>query len=113
MIEDLIRDGWGYHDTESERLAAELERANLDELAGGGPAQCLRLSNHMIGEEPVDEAFIRLAAARSHIGLSDMKSAEQPLATADALAGAWSEKSLTTWYQGERRKVDSAMGDDK
>lgn len=299
MIKDLIRDGWGYHDTESERLAVELENANLDELEGEGPAQCLRLANHTIGEhladwprarrfaegvreatanetgnamfgahlavarymdgdpvaaqqaeigalqaaddpidaylsvksllagalagsgrfadagliigtanrlaaglgeaagsnrsmaiannnlasdlleseeldadqarlmmdcaqaahtfwvrcgtwvneeraeyllalvnnrieayraglqhaqaaldliaangeEPVDEAFIRLAAARSHIGLSDMKSAEQHLATADELAGTWSEESLTTWYQGERRKVDSAMGD--
>lgn len=299
MISDLIRDGWGYHDTESERLAGELEAADLGELKGEGPGHCLRLSNHTIGEhlgdwprarrfaeavreaaadhppqagfgahlavarymdgdtvaaqqaeieclgaaehpvdayltvksflagalagtgrfadagvviaaanrlalglgdeatsnrsmavtnnnlaselvesdeldsdqarlmmdcaqaahtfwlrcgtwvneeralyllalvnnrveafraglqhahaaldviaangeEPVDEAFIRLAAARSHIGLSDTASAKEHLATADELAEAWAEESLTTWYQGERRKVDSALGE--
>ena len=50
MISDLIRDGWGYHDTESERLAGELEAADLGELKGEGPGHCLRLSNHTIGE---------------------------------------------------------------
>ena len=29
MINDLIRDGWGYRDTEGERLAGELEAADL------------------------------------------------------------------------------------
>lgn len=299
MISDLIRDGWGYHDTESERLAGELEAANLDELKAEGPGHCLHLSNHTIGEhlgdwrrarrfaeavreatadqtgeasfgahlavarymdgdtvaaqqaeieclgaaehpvdayltvksflagalagtgrfadagvviaaanrlaeglgdvatsnrsmavannnlaselvesdeldsdqarlmvgcaqaahtfwlrcgtwvneeralyllalvnnrvegyraglehaqaaldviaangeEPVDEAFIRLAAARSHLGLSDTPSAEEHLATADELTKAWTEPSLTTWYEGERRKVDAALGD--
>lgn len=50
MIKELIRDGWGYHDTESERLAGELEAADLDELDGWEPARCLMLSNHTIGE---------------------------------------------------------------
>ena len=50
MINDLIRDGWGYHDTESERLAGELEVADLRELKGEAPAHCLRLANHTIGE---------------------------------------------------------------
>lgn len=50
MISDLIRDGWGYHDTEGERLAGEMEAANLDELKGEGPGHCVRLSNHTIGE---------------------------------------------------------------
>ena len=50
LIKNLIRDGWGYHDTESERLAGELEAASLDELAGNEPAQCLMLANHTIGE---------------------------------------------------------------
>ena len=54
MIDDLIRDGWTYHDTESERLARELEAANFDELAGDMPGQCLRLSNHTIGEHLAD-----------------------------------------------------------
>ena len=50
MINDLIRDGWSYHDTESERLAGELEAAGLRELKGEAPAHCLRLANHTIGE---------------------------------------------------------------
>lgn len=54
MIDDLIRDGWAYHDTESERLATELEAANFDELTGDMPGQCLRLSNHTIGEHLAD-----------------------------------------------------------
>ena len=295
MINDLIRDGWGYHDTQSERLAGELEAANLGELTGEAPAHCLRLSNHTIGEhlgdwprarrfaeavrdatadypggfgaqltvarymdgdaigaqqaeieclgasehpvdaylsvksflagalagtgrfadagvviaaanrlasglgeeatsnrsmavannnlaselvesedlnaeqarmmldcaeaahtfwkrcgtwvneeralyllalvnnrvanyaggleyaqaalgvianngeEGVDEAFIRLAAATSKIGLSDVASAREQLAAADRLAKAWSDESLVTWYQGERRKAATAL----
>ncbi len=50
MIDDLIGAGWRYHDTESERLARELETADLGELDGEAPAHCLRLSNHTIGE---------------------------------------------------------------
>ncbi|MDE0190932.1 MAG: hypothetical protein OXQ90_06215 [Gammaproteobacteria bacterium] len=63
------------------------------------------------GEDAVDEAFIRLAAATSEIGLSDIASAEQHLATADGLAKAWSDESLVTWYQGERRRVATALAD--
>ena len=54
MINELIRDGWAYHDTESERLATELEAANLDELEGDMLSQCLSLSNHTIGEHLAD-----------------------------------------------------------
>ena len=61
------------------------------------------------GEEPVDEAFIHLAAATSQVGLSDIASAKEHLATADGLAEAWSDESLATWYQGERRKVATAL----
>ncbi|MDE0039530.1 MAG: hypothetical protein OXU77_18530 [Gammaproteobacteria bacterium] len=63
------------------------------------------------GEEAVDEAFIRLAAATSQIGLSDVASAKEHLATADGLAEAWSDESLVTWYRGERRKVAAALGE--
>ncbi|MDE0420260.1 MAG: hypothetical protein OXK76_05130 [Gammaproteobacteria bacterium] len=83
---------------EAYRSGLENARAALDVIAANG-------------EEPVDEAFIRLAAARSYIGLAETASAEEELATADELAEAWSEASLTTWYQGERRKVDAALGD--
>ena len=58
-----------------------------------------------------DEAFVRLAAATSQIGLSDIASAEEHLATADGLAKAWSDDSLVTWYQDERRKVGTALAD--
>lgn len=61
------------------------------------------------GEKPVDEAFIRLAAATSRIGLSDIASAREQLATADELAKEWSDESLVTWFQGERRKVTTAL----
>ncbi|MCY3841581.1 MAG: hypothetical protein OXH09_23550 [Gammaproteobacteria bacterium] len=61
------------------------------------------------GEEPVDEAFIRLAAAASRIGLSDIASAREQLAAADELAKEWSDESLATWFQGERRKVTTAL----
>jgi len=69
LIKDLIRDGWGYHDTESERLADELEAANLDELQGDEPAQCLMLANHTIGEHLGDWARARrFAEAASKAG---------------------------------------------
>lgn len=61
------------------------------------------------GEEPVDEAFIRLAAATSQIGLADVASAREQLATADQLAKEWSNESLVTWFKGERRKVATAL----
>ena len=63
------------------------------------------------GEEAVDEAFIRLAAATSQIGLSDIPSAKEHLAAPDGLAEAWSDESLVTLYQGERRKVANALGE--
>ena len=83
---------------EGYRAGLEHAQAALDVIAANG-------------EDPVDEAFIQLAAARSHIGLSDTASAKEHLATADELAEAWTEPSLTTWYEGERRKVDAALGD--
>ena len=57
------------------------------------------------GEEPVDEAFIRLAASVAFIGVSDIESAREQLAHADALVESWSDESLVSWYQNERAKV--------
>ena len=57
------------------------------------------------GEEPVDEAFIRMAAGVAFIGLSDVESARVQLATADALVESWPDESLVSWYQSERAKV--------
>ncbi|MDE0660952.1 MAG: hypothetical protein OXI79_15035 [Gammaproteobacteria bacterium] len=66
MIKDLIREGWGYHDTESERLADELEGADLDVWQGDEPAQCLMLANHTIGEHLGDWARARRFAEAVH-----------------------------------------------
>ena len=49
-ITDLIESGWNYHETESERLACELENSNYSGLSVDQVAHCLQLSNHTIGE---------------------------------------------------------------
>ncbi len=49
-IADLIEGGWNYHETESERLAVELEDSNYSGLTVDQVAQCLQLANHTIGE---------------------------------------------------------------
>ena len=66
MIKDLIREGWGYHDTETERLADELEAASLDGWQGDEPAQCLMLANHTIGEHLGDWGRARRFAEAVH-----------------------------------------------
>lgn len=57
------------------------------------------------GEEPVDEAFIRMASAKAHLGLNQPSDYERELSLADALAQAWDEESLKSWYQTERQKT--------
>lgn len=49
-INDLILSGWSYHDLESERLARELETADVSALDATDHGSCLQLSNHTIGE---------------------------------------------------------------
>ena len=61
------------------------------------------------GDERVDEAFIRLAAADAHQGLSDAESATEFLAAADELVEAWSDESLVAWYQRDRKRVAGAL----
>ena len=85
-LETLIQIGWGYHDTESERLATELETADLNSLTNAHLAPLLQLSNHTIGEtmgkwerasafgekvlqhagnlSPDENAYVQLAVAR-------------------------------------------------
>ena len=50
MIETLVTDGWEYHESESERLASELEAADVSGLKSEVLLQLLKLSNHTIGE---------------------------------------------------------------
>ncbi len=50
MISDLTQAGWGYHDTQPERLAQELEQLELDGLPSDQAANLLKLANHTLGE---------------------------------------------------------------
>ncbi|MCY3883417.1 MAG: hypothetical protein OXG24_00725 [Gammaproteobacteria bacterium] len=49
-ITELVSRGWSYHENESERLAEELENSNIAGMSVADVAQCLKLSNHTIGE---------------------------------------------------------------
>jgi len=49
-LEKLLDDGWGYHDTESERLARELEAAAAHGVASNALAPFVHLVTHTIGE---------------------------------------------------------------
>jgi hypothetical protein len=49
-LEDLLRDGWDYHDAESEGLAHALEAAADHEVTAADLSRFLRLSIHTIGE---------------------------------------------------------------
>jgi hypothetical protein len=49
-LENLLNDGWDYHDKESERLSRELEAAAEKEITSGDLAPFLHLSGHTIGE---------------------------------------------------------------
>lgn len=50
MIETLVTKGWEYHESDSERLASELEAADVSGLKEETLLQLLKLSNHTIGE---------------------------------------------------------------
>jgi hypothetical protein len=50
MLEALLRDGWGYHETESERLARELEAAGSAGVPSTQLAAFVHLATHTIGQ---------------------------------------------------------------
>jgi hypothetical protein len=50
MLEQLLSDGWKYHDTESERLARELEAAGTVGVPAALVASFIHLSTHTIGQ---------------------------------------------------------------
>lgn len=135
MISELIREGWNYHDTESERLAAELEAANLEDLEDDLLAECIRLSNHTIGEHLADWPRARmfaetvrrakqdeslsatfcanLAVARFMAGAeieAQQAEIESLLAADDPVVAYLSTKSLlANALAGSRRFVDAGM----
>jgi hypothetical protein len=55
-LEALLNDGWAYHDTESERLARELEAAVATAIANDRLVAFVHLSTHTIGEHLGDWA---------------------------------------------------------
>ena len=57
------------------------------------------------GAEPVDEAFIRLAAAEAHFRLGDPDQHRSELHKADELAASWEDESLRNWFAEERKKI--------
>jgi hypothetical protein len=50
MLDQLLDDAWGYHDTQSERLAGELEAAAADAVPLGLVVRFVQLATHTIGE---------------------------------------------------------------
>ncbi len=57
------------------------------------------------GGQPVDEAFLELAAAEAARGLNQPTQSAEALARADVLAGAFEGEGLRKWFAGERAKV--------
>lgn len=57
------------------------------------------------GGEPVDEAFIRLAAANAHRRLGNQQDFDRELELADTLSRSWDDDSLYSWFEGERKKI--------
>jgi hypothetical protein len=55
-LQKLLDDGWGYHDTQSERLARELDAAADAGIDSGYLVPFLHLSTHTIGEHLGDWA---------------------------------------------------------
>jgi hypothetical protein len=92
MLEALLRDGFAYHDDESERLARELEAAAGE--ARAAPAswpEYARLCVHTIGEHLGD--WPRAAHA-----LGDVLAGEAP---DEATAKAWAQLSLARLLGGD------------
>jgi hypothetical protein len=54
LLEELLANGWDYHDKESERLGRELEAAADEGVAPHNLASFLHLSSHTIGEHMGD-----------------------------------------------------------
>jgi hypothetical protein len=57
------------------------------------------------GEEPVDQAFLRLARSKAYRFLDDPRASAEDLAAADAAADGWTDEGLRSWYAEERAKA--------
>jgi hypothetical protein len=54
---------------------------------------------------PVDEAFLRLAAANAHAKLGHAEASAAELAASDAIAAGWEDPGLITWHAEERARA--------
>lgn len=97
MLQTLLDQGLDYHDSESERLAGELEAA----AAEATPAQLaplLKLTNHTIGEHLADWPRARRLAERVMAGRE-----------ADAeSAGAWARLAVARFLDGDAASASAA-----
>lgn len=90
-LKSLLEAGWAYHDSESERLAGELEAAAQGDVAPGLLTGFLRLATHTIGEHLGDWPRARRLAERVLEGRSP--SAETAM--------AWASLSVARLLAGE------------
>ena len=107
MIKDLIQDGWSYHDTDSERLALELETADLAHLEEDVLVECLHLSNHTIGEHLGDWSRARRfaeAACSANPDCEGIATAQAHLAVSRYMDGA-----LGSAQQAEVQSIGAAQ----
>ena len=63
MLETLLTQGFGYHDTESERYAGELEAAAAEGVPAAHRVRFVHVANHTIGEHLGDWGRARALVA--------------------------------------------------
>ena len=96
MLDELLQQGWQYHDTESERLADELESVKLQALSAVQAAALLKLANHTVGEHLADWPRACRLARRVWASLAEAESTVAlavPYCVAEQLGG----NTLTAW----------------
>jgi hypothetical protein len=55
--------------------------------------------------QPIDEAFLHLAAAHAHALVGDAQARDAELAASDALAATWDDAGLIAWRAEERARM--------
>jgi hypothetical protein len=91
LLENLLNDGWRYHDKESERLARELEAAALDGVAPHLLLPFAHLSIHTMGEHLGD--WPRALALGKRVLQGETPAAET--------AKAWGRVSIAALLAGD------------
>lgn len=84
---------------------------SITHAAAGRPDEALTFADRALatiaanGEEKVDQAFLLLARADAHRLKRDAQAAAADLAKADALAAAFTDDGLKTWYASTSAKL--------